>query len=349
MIYFITKAEKTYTLLSYINTWGKGLRKWKKFLPAEKMVRQKKLYAGTYILTDVDLFNEKQKLMLATIYKMFDKHRDSFSILNHPTSSVNRLDLLKKMNDYGINSFRCFSANHIPGDIRFPVFIRKGIDHGGKITGLINHQEILGQEINECKKLGYPTENIIITEFVNTADKNGIYRKYSAFRIGDNIIPRHIFFSKNWMIKSAMLDEDEFIKEELNFLKSNPHKTALKEVFDLAGITYGRIDYGIVKGKIVVWEINTNPMIASSSSLKKPARKPAHTWFAAQFTWAFKKLETNKNSSAFRNPLAVSVSKPELKKLFPFNPVKYFFSNLYQTIKPIILYNFYSIRNKYLR
>jgi hypothetical protein len=32
-------------------------------------------------------------------------------------------------------------------------------------------------------------------------------------------------------------------------------------IFDRAGITYGRIDYGLLSGRIQVWEINTNPMV----------------------------------------------------------------------------------------
>ena len=58
MIYFITKAKKTYTLLSFLNTWGKKLRKSKKFLPLEKLVRLKEFYPGTYILTDFDLLSK---------------------------------------------------------------------------------------------------------------------------------------------------------------------------------------------------------------------------------------------------------------------------------------------------
>jgi hypothetical protein len=45
-------------------------------------------------------------------------------------------------------------------------------------------------------------------------------------------------------------------------LQSNPYAEHLKKVFDAAGIEYGRADFGMYRGRIQVYEINTNPHVA---------------------------------------------------------------------------------------
>jgi hypothetical protein len=51
------------------------------------------------------------------------------------------------------------------------------------------------------------------------------------------------------------------VEEELDYLVSNPHEAALREIFALAGVGYGRIDYSMKDGRLVTWEINLNPTI----------------------------------------------------------------------------------------
>ena len=49
--------------------------------------------------------------------------------------------------------------------------------------------------------------------------------------------------------------------EESRYCETNPHEAWIREIFRLARIDYGRIDYGMLDGKPQVWEINTNPTI----------------------------------------------------------------------------------------
>jgi hypothetical protein len=39
----------------------------------------------------------------------------------------------------------------------------------------------------------------------------------------------------------------------------------LKKAFEIAGIEYGRADFGICKGRVQINEINTNPVVARPS------------------------------------------------------------------------------------
>ena len=42
-------------------------------------------------------------------------------------------------------------------------------------------------------------------------------------------------------------------------LEENPFAEHLRKVFDIAGIEYGRADFGFYQGRLQVFEINTNP------------------------------------------------------------------------------------------
>src|SRR6185295_3950970 len=100
-----------------------------------------------------------------------------------------------------------------------------------------------------------------------------------------------LFFSRNWQIREAELDDAELLAEELRYVEENPHAAELAEVCRLAGIRYGRIDYSLLEGRPQVWEINTNPMIASRLSETIPARRPVHERFVGEFDAALAALD----------------------------------------------------------
>lgn len=88
------------------------------------------------------------------------------------------------------------------------------------------------------------------------------------------------------MLKEQTTDPSLSLEESLAiehaYLDANPHEAELREIFDLAGINYCRIDYGMKDGHIQVWEINTNPTILKGRHLNSP-REPIHRRFAAAY------------------------------------------------------------------
>ena len=71
-------------------------------------------------------------------------------------------------------------------------------------------------------------------------------------------------------------------------MESNPHEAEVRRIFDLARIEYGRIDYAFRDGRMQVWEINTNPMLASDDSSANPARRGTHDLAVRQLIAAFR-------------------------------------------------------------
>jgi hypothetical protein len=145
-------------------------------------------------------------------------------------------------------------------------------------------QEMTGRQ-------GVAKSDILAVEYCDTADAAGMYRKYSAFRVGDQIIARHLFHSAKWMLKKADLVDDEKSREELDYLQTNPHEQQLRAVFDLARIEYGRIDYALLDGRVQVWEINTNPTITVPPSRTAPLRLYGQGLFAQHLERAWKAID----------------------------------------------------------
>jgi hypothetical protein len=114
---------------------------------------------------------------------------------------------------------------------------------------------------------------LLVVEFCDTKDEHGIYRKYSAYKIRDRVVPRYVECSRDWMVKWDWRIFDRVrADEEIRYLETNPHDAWIREIFEVAGIDYGRVDYGVLDGIPQVWEINTNPTIGRGPGPKVPYR-----------------------------------------------------------------------------
>ena len=138
------------------------------------------------------------------------------------------------------------------------MFVRRESEHTGSLSGLLRDQTEVDHAIVRLLLGGAEVADILVVEFCDTA-QDRLFRKYAAFRVGDHIIPRHIVFSSKWVLKGADLLDAAKLREEREYLESNPHEQELREIFECAQIDYGRVDYGLLDGRVQVWEINSNP------------------------------------------------------------------------------------------
>lgn len=180
---------------------------------------------------------------------------------------MGRYELLRTLDEQGVNDFGVFRLDEARGPRRFPVFLRAERDHRGPRTGLLGDAAALREAIAALEGRGESRNGKIVVEFCDTRGADGLYRKYAAWRIGDRIVPQHVFVSSRWMVKAEtnwLFDGDapdrrRLLAEERRYLDENPHEAPLRRAFALAGIEFGRADYGVVNGSLRVWEINTNP------------------------------------------------------------------------------------------
>jgi len=289
MIFYLAHKRNTSTMQAYLDTFASDLSE--KIRPlAYQAVREPA--PGTYIFADLERLKGRHAWRADRLWHALD--RAGYRLLNHPWQSMRRYRLLRHLYREGINTFNVFRPwERLWERMNYPVFLRGENDHRGSLSGLIKAPADLSRQ-----QLCHP--RALITEFCDTRCSDGIYRKYSAMRIGERILPRHVFFSRQWMIKNADLCNNRLVAEELDFLNTNPHEKELMAIFQMARIDYGRIDYSLYKGRIQVWEINTNPSVLTSNSLEIEQRRIVAETFAGLFRAALLVLDEGSAAGAGR-------------------------------------------------
>jgi len=261
MIHFAVPAAQAAAMKDYLAVQGKSLCEEFRALPYEDLAQQLEFARGTYVLAALDQLSPAMARLLFEIYKEL-KEIEGFRFLNDPSQSLQRLELLTELHNRGLNDFRAVRANSDLKDITFPVFLREERQHHGAISPLLNSVGEIHQAVGRALVEGHELRNLLIVEFCDTADEMGFYRKYAAFAVGKRVIPRSLNYGRHWMLKHS---ETEFtvpmVLEELDYVSKNPHQQQLLEIFELARVEYGRIDYAMKDGKLQTWEINLHPTI----------------------------------------------------------------------------------------
>ena len=186
-----------------------------------------------------------------------------------------RYALLRALHRAGLNDFNVHRADEINSSIRFPVFLRKNQLHDGPLTDLLHSPRELERAIAAAVNSGTPVENLVVVEFAAEPVRPGLYRKLGAYRVGDVIVPTVSAHETVWVAKYGQLGiaGEALYRDELQLLQTNPFAEHLNKAFEIAGIEYGRADFGIYKGRIQIYEINTNPMINEPTLHPSAARR----------------------------------------------------------------------------
>jgi hypothetical protein len=225
-----------------------------------------RLSPGPQIFAAIDQLTPAQRRVAADIH---DRHAYAFPSairLNDPRRVSLRFELLHRLHAEGINSFAVYPAREFEAVRRFPVFVREVTRHNGPRTSLLESRRAIERALLGLKLRGHLMRDLMIVEFCDTSDSDGLFRKYAAYRIGNAILPCHLLRSRRWWAKSSSnLPNEEGIREETEYVRSNPHLDWLRRVFDVAQIEYGRVDYGLRHGVPQAWEINLNPTLGSGS------------------------------------------------------------------------------------
>lgn len=232
----------------------------------EEMFYHGKAPVGHYIFTDFDRLTQYDITYANKVAEAVKAVAGSAVILNHPLRVKERVPLLATLFSSGINDFQAVRLDTGARPERYPVFVRAEDGAFGAETGLLHGEDEFDQAVADLSARGIPLKGRIAVEYNAQPDSRGIYRKYGAFRVGDSIIPQHLLYSDSWMVKGLTnMPEihDSISSEELEYVQSNPHAEELMNIFELAGIDYGRVDYGFVDGRLQVYEINTNPWFPS--------------------------------------------------------------------------------------
>jgi hypothetical protein len=260
VINFITTLWKSAGPLHfYLTDLGRPLAGLFRPLSYAELFAARELPPGAYCFADLEMLEPAERERAAAIWQELAGR--GTKLLNHPARSLTRFDLLRKLNCLGINRFDVHRLGDKPTRLRYPVFLRNAKDHNGSVTPLLEDAGALERAVTDLRKAGRMPADPLIVEYCHASDADGVFVKYGAFVVGDTIIPRHVFFSRHWMVKEWDMLEPRHVEAERDYVTTNPHADRLREIAAIAGITYGRIDYGFSAGALQVWEINTNPMM----------------------------------------------------------------------------------------
>jgi len=289
----------------YLDSWGRELAGSITPLTYDDVFHCRTLRTGTYIFSDVERLQPTDAERAARVRAALSTagHR----VLNHPLRSMRRYELLRTLHREGLNQFDVYRVRDNERPRRFPVFLRIENDHGGSLTDLLPTPAALDDALRELRQRGQRNEDLLITEFCDTADHQGVHRKYSAFMIAGRIVPGHIFYAREWLVKFPVLLEPEMLAEEQRYVETNPHEEQLRAIFRLARVDYGRIDYAMRDGTPQVWELNTNPWIMSYRDVGSAQRLSARVAVAAALRDAFGAIADDRAPTRMTVPLQAGV------------------------------------------
>ncbi|MEA5506284.1 hypothetical protein VB735_24870 [Halotia wernerae UHCC 0503] len=301
----------------YLEDWGGNFNLQMIILSYKQLVKIKNLPVGTYIFSDIERLTPEFAETLALVWKQLSNAKD-IRLLNHPTRSMKRYELLRNLYELGWNNFNVYWLTEFRVPKMFPVFIRVSNDHNSLLTSLLNSVQELNAAINKFLEKGESREDKIITEFCDTSNTQGIFKKYSAFIIGECIIPCSISFGYDWFLKGSLpyKEMDEAMrKEETEYLEKNPHESYLRKIFNLARIDYVRIDYSLLNGKIQTWEINTNP--SGLYTIEEDKNKivcglPINEYLSKKIALAFENINSKTNPM---NQILISKKNNSLQEI----------------------------------
>jgi hypothetical protein len=321
MIHFVVPAAHTAMMREYLELWGQDVADRLRIMPAESLVTASHVPIGTYVLAGLDQLPAPLAEFVSAFHNALERRAD-VRFLNHPTATLQRFALLEALHACGKNSFRAVRLTGDLHSLRYPVFVRSADNHDGALSRLLDTPADVEGEIGRALVQGHAARSLMIVEFCDTADDDGYYRKYSAFAVGDHIVPRSLSYSRSWMLKFQGSEfSARMAQEEQDYVLMNPHEQPLRELFSLARVDYGRIDYAVKDGRIQTWEINLNPTIgrgARPSNGRQPPevraiRQPTKEHFYRRFREAWESVDLRGDAAA-AIPLSIDarVTRPVL-------------------------------------
>lgn len=271
MISFFLDRDNAYTMRNYLGYRGKSIKSSFDIITYQKLPEIQRFNSSAFIFTDLERLPIPQKQNLTQFADYVASK--GCTILNHPDSVLSRYQLLRQLYSQGVNPHNVYLLTESHQSIKFPVFLRHKDHHTGPLTPLLYDENQIVKYSRLLALSGHHQDNLMIVEFVDVGARNGLYKKFSALKVGVSLIPRHLGYDDRWLVKAngdkSYKQSKDYLDEFRHFMCDFPHRDWVSNVFSTAGIDYGRIDYSIIGDQLVAWEINLNPDYGSGSNNKK--------------------------------------------------------------------------------
>ncbi len=259
MIIVLTNPKHGYTVSNLVAQKAVHVRN----MGYHRVLRARSLPCATYIFSDLDRLNFWELELAARLYKTL--HAAGLRVLNNPARVRLRFSLLRGLSAAGINQFNAWRVEDYerPSLSEYPVFLRTESAHRGNLTDLLHTPEEVNQAIEQALEAGSPLRDLILIQYCAEPEHEGYFCKHATFRVGDRMISTLPVHESGWSAKYGELGlvDSKRYAAQFESLRANEFGLPLKPAFDVAGIEFGRADFGVVNGSPQVYEINSNPMI----------------------------------------------------------------------------------------
>jgi len=290
MIYYLVTPKFEHTIKNYLAFWAKELEPRFKIVFYNDLLRAHDLPLGTYIFSDLERLLPAETEIATQVWEQLNAA--GAKLLNHPRRTLKRYDLLTLLYEKGRNQFRAVRASDKTTPLKFPVFLREEGEHSGNLTVLLQNRHQVDEALVGAVFRKHQLSTLLLVEYLDTKDANGVFRKFSSFVVGGRVVPCHVDCSRGWVVKDTDIVDESIMAQELNYVRTNPHREWLEETFRLAGAEYGRIDYSLLGDKPQVWEINTNPVVILTPDHYQEIHMPVKRIFAEHIGPAFEAIDT---------------------------------------------------------
>lgn len=144
--------------------------------------------------------------------------------------------------------------------LQWPLIVRLPGSHIGKNTIRIDAPN---QVLLSLRVLAWGGCELYVTEYVDFADADGLYRKIRYMVVGDQVFQRDMIASDHWMVHAADRQPGQCAEEETNTVRafnSQPPerlRNLLLKVADVMDLDYFGMDCSLrPDGRLLVFEVN---------------------------------------------------------------------------------------------
>ncbi|HWS74013.1 MAG TPA: hypothetical protein VN324_02615, partial [Quisquiliibacterium sp.] len=179
-LFVLTTGAHTDEVRSLCEHAGEAARDLLTVLPYERI--PPKASAAHYIFADLERLGDRRRRVATGLWRAMQSHNEAhparpWRLLNHPTLSLSRAELGRRLHEEGINPQRVHRLWD-RAEIRFPVFVRHESDHNGALSEPIANQAQLDEALDRIvTRRGYARERLLIVELLDVRSADGLYRK----------------------------------------------------------------------------------------------------------------------------------------------------------------------------
>lgn len=293
MIVFVVTTSHNYALRE-LETLPDAPRV--RILSWNRLFRMRTLPAATYVFGDFDRLNFWQLELAGKVYQRV--REAGLPALNDPARVLQRHSLIRALYKGGLNNFTAWDAATGELPDRYPVFLRTKAAHRGTLSDLLGSAVEAEAALEKALDDGVNLHDLIFVEYCAEPVRDGLFRKLSAFKVGDRIITGMSVHEASWHAKHGAngIADQALYDEELAAVETNAFAEALAPHFAVSKARFGRADFTVVGGKVQVYEINTNPTISQIQDHPSATRLTADRLFHKRLAEALSAIDLPQGS-----------------------------------------------------